>query len=993
MKCALCENEQSRASFAPIPSKKVATIILLSCLARYNVITLEDAKKHYKDVFVSRKRVCKNHFIQAIMFLGWEIEQLSGEFPLNGISEAPAIVMDSLLIHLRKYRGLLDDTMPMEKKDVREFFNEYMVEFHDEITERISTPNSAEEALFLKANANFDIKKEEESTSQIVINEQLPGTSDGRDTDSPAFFVPKEELESPGQNVLNPTSFSPNLPHSSASSSDEGDNYHEYEARMTCVICSVTYPVTQLKVASRLPQRNIIFLTCMLIKRMIKAEDAVRIYNEFKRTPKRCCKKHYFEAAKLIQEELKKCPECLPNEARVPRFIPMELLQLLKENGDFIDKDVVLNAGDVAAFFRECLNKFHNGKEWELVEGMEGFGQHGAPKNRAEHRLPTRKRRHEGEEEPGVQPKASAVGKICGHTRISTTPRNSNYKDQCSCVVCCCTRDKSEFYRTSPHTDQNIILLSCLVLNGSFKTEVAKVMLREIIKDVQLVCKKHYMLSMLYIYKSIKEKWNQLATSSFCALPVYIRVDLVDRINQCASQIQKGLVLPRNYKKPVEITEDLVEQFYNTYELKFNVISRLIARDTGRNEGDTPKDKVYDVLKDDSFSATQSDYANRTVQPTVKSRYCKKTVADGIATNEVQFSNSAGSFAPIPTCPRWQIQRKRQETSKRMSLLACGLCGCVRLLVDVRKESAKAGRTNVLLACLMRQGLVHPTVAAKFHKDASRAQKRLCNEHFIHAGAYLAAAVRTLTGQYPSLGLWNIPFDIMANIVAILQEHLHLITHKDALHAYDVASFFNDYLMKYVETDEWKITEVLHNGIELGTILDLDGLQRRRLTLENSEKMDVDGADEELFSNNTGGQSEEDQLFCKTEKDEQSDIIIIEEQRSASEPPQNISKHGDKPDSAALTPVQSLQQEIVESWKTRCGVCYQRAITGLRKPSTIRNYNIVLLACMVMDNTIDVSEATDLMWKISYFNVVICDKHFIAAVRFCLFLNFYIHLW
>ncbi|RCN38110.1 hypothetical protein ANCCAN_15993 [Ancylostoma caninum] len=411
MKCALCENEQSRASFAPIPSKKVATIILLSCLARYNVITLEDAKKHYKDVFVSRKRVCKNHFIQAVMFLGWEIEQLSGEFPLNGISEAPAIVMNSLLVHLRKYRGLLDDTMPMEKKDVREFFNEYMVEFRDEITQRISTPNSPEEELFLKANANFDLKKEEESTSQIVIKEQLPETSG-----------------------------------------------------------------------------------------------------------------------------------CLPNEARLPRFIPMKFLQLLKERGDLIDKDVVLNATDVASFFRECLNKYHNGKEWELVEEMETSSQQSAPTTCVGRRIRVRKRPYEEEEEPGVQPKTLMLGKTAVNRRISTTTRNSNYKDLNSCVVCCCKLDRTEFYRVSPQRDQNLILLSCLVLNGSFKTEVAQVMFREITKEDQYVCKKHYMLAMVYIYKSTKEKWNQLATPSFCALPVYIRVDLVDRISQCANQIQKSLV-------------------------------------------------------------------------------------------------------------------------------------------------------------------------------------------------------------------------------------------------------------------------------------------------------------------------------------------------------------------------------------------------------------------------------------------------------------------
>lgn len=75
-----------------------------------------------------------------------------------------------------------------------------------------------------------------------------------------------------------------------------GEAVTDGEPRMTCALCSVPYPTTQLKVASRLPQRNIIFLACLLIKEVITAEDAVRVYNGFKKTQKRCCKKHYLEA-------------------------------------------------------------------------------------------------------------------------------------------------------------------------------------------------------------------------------------------------------------------------------------------------------------------------------------------------------------------------------------------------------------------------------------------------------------------------------------------------------------------------------------------------------------------------------------------------------------------------------------------------------------------------------------------------------------------------
>lgn len=107
--------------------------------------------------------------------------------------------------------------------------------------------------------------------------------------------------------------------------------------------------------------------------------------------------------------------------------------------------------------------------------------------------------------------------------------------------------------------------------------------------------------------------------------------------------------------------------------------------------------------------------------------------------------------------------------------------------------------------------------------------------------------------------------------------------------------------------------------------------------------------------------------------------------RSASEPPQSSSNQFGNQDgqSAPPTDLQSAQQEPSDSWKTRCAVCDYRGTTSLRRPSMSNNYNIILLVCMVMDNTIDVPQATELLWKISYFNVMICDKHFIYAVSTC----------
>ncbi|VDM81801.1 unnamed protein product [Strongylus vulgaris] len=197
-----------------------------------------------------------------------------------------------------------------------------------------------------------------------------------------------------------------------------------------------------------------------------------------------------------------------------------------------------------------------------------------------------------------------------------------------------------------------------------------------------------------------------------------------------------------NLQKKIEITEDSVEHFYNSNEIRFNVIARLIAREGGE-ETDTLRDVVCDALQEASPNTAPDAESRRS------ERNYKEAISASNTTNEGQFPR------PIPVCQRWVIDRKYQKIP-RTTVLSCALCGCERYVMD---------------------------------------------------GAYLASAVQTLTGHYPTLGLWNDPFDIMDHIVATLQEHLDLISDSDTLVAHDVASFFNDYLVKYVENDEWKIME------------------------------------------------------------------------------------------------------------------------------------------------------------------------------------------
>ncbi|VDM83816.1 unnamed protein product, partial [Strongylus vulgaris] len=130
-----------------------------------------------------------------------------------------------------------------------------------------------------------------------------------------------------------------------------------------------------------------------------------------------------------------------------------------------------------------------------------------------------------------------------------------------------------------------------------------------------------------------------------------------------------------------------------------------------------------------------------------------------------------------------------------------------------------------------------------------------------------------------------------------------------------------------------------------------------------------------LFSLSNFG--EETQPICKEEKEEHVDVVISEVTRSTSEP---VSNNTGTAIQSAAPAEKRPSLEPAESWKTHCGFCDGES-TDLFKPTFCRNHYLILLACMIMDQVLDLSQALEAFWKVSHFTVVICKKHILDAAE------------
>nr|CDJ90302.1 Transposase domain containing protein [Haemonchus contortus] len=127
--CVLCGKIRPLLDARNSLKKAEQNIIFLSCLLMENTIDMETATKLYKETFQSLRRLCQKHFIRAAAFIGREIKEMTGRFPVYGLHNVPKDILEVFLGHIQVFGDCLDEKVVLEIYDVIRFFNDCLARY------------------------------------------------------------------------------------------------------------------------------------------------------------------------------------------------------------------------------------------------------------------------------------------------------------------------------------------------------------------------------------------------------------------------------------------------------------------------------------------------------------------------------------------------------------------------------------------------------------------------------------------------------------------------------------------------------------------------------------------------------------------------------------------------------------------------------------------------------------------------------------------------
>ncbi|KAK6726284.1 hypothetical protein RB195_004544 [Necator americanus] len=128
--CALCGQTRPMVEARTTAKSKDQNIVLLSCLLMENDIELDTAINVYKETHSVFKRICQLHFIRAASFIGREIKEMWGKFPLHGLHYVPPSIVQVFLAHIQIFGDCIDEKVVLETHDVTRFFNESFARYY-----------------------------------------------------------------------------------------------------------------------------------------------------------------------------------------------------------------------------------------------------------------------------------------------------------------------------------------------------------------------------------------------------------------------------------------------------------------------------------------------------------------------------------------------------------------------------------------------------------------------------------------------------------------------------------------------------------------------------------------------------------------------------------------------------------------------------------------------------------------------------------------------
>ncbi|EYC14835.1 hypothetical protein Y032_0039g33 [Ancylostoma ceylanicum] len=744
--CQICQKDQPVSLMRLSPTNHPTSIILLSCLARHQ-IDVDSASRIYKQWSTKRQHFCNAHILEATLFLGREIQQLTGEFPLNGLSGIPDSVMEDYVAHIRMYGTLLGHSICLEKKHVIDFYNDNLVEFHNDILERVEKDKLLEKG------------SEEESH-----NSNLASSADHSLSQPSTSTSPGEKIDSnvTGVKILKPLpcdkyDVKPCTSNDSSTSADDKRRLLDYSMsntetsltededlwRMTnCAVCGVCRPEVKLRRAPKDPGQHLLLLSGLVMANALDIGTACSIYKTNLARLNHYCRSHFARAALCFGGEVRKaCGQFPVRDFTIPLHVQTELLDRIKQISAKIDKQVTLRTSDFVRFYTDCQAGYHEEEGWKVLPtslSVEPLQQEPpATSDNTFENVATMEGTHDDQQQPG--------NKIPASLRRPFT-----------CFICGERESQSEGRKNSMLPGQNMIVLCCLMMGYALPLDMAKIIFPEMYIKDKRSCRKHYIQAIAFISDEIQTSLGRPPPKEFNEIPSCIRADLLTRIRSYAELINNE----------ENVLEDHLSRFYNNCQTRYRTDTGWAAVDLWQLKKSTPIGVNGDII----------------------------------------MSLKRPANEPLPLVPVKQLREKLNKEPSYEQLQAlrrgkCGVCGKIKLCTQLRDASAKDPIVQVLLCCLVLHDRISVETAIELYTSNRQLKRRICHEHFIFVGEFLRAEYRKrhFDGDcMPNSFLYdlNAPTnELFARLVEISKE----IDAEDGLNleGMGVSLFFADYQLNY----------------------------------------------------------------------------------------------------------------------------------------------------------------------------------------------------
>ncbi|KAL6732310.1 hypothetical protein Aduo_003084 [Ancylostoma duodenale] len=816
--CFLCGARRTLVSVHNVTdSDRAFSLILLTTLARYNVISLEAALEIYKDSHGKVIRICRDHFTEASSYIGSEVEQLWPEFSSDGLSGAPDSVVSALLAHIRMYATMLDDEMDLDVSNVLSFYNK-LVSRHYNGTSGNMVPVQMQQVR------RFQDASSRPSTSWSSVQAPAGGFEEEATEErspSPEEFCAEIILED-----------SPFLT--------------TWSGKLLCSFCEHRFPERKLRQASDNPEQNVIFLSCLVMDKTIDVDVALRIWKEISHGyHKLICKHHYVKAVWSLGEEVRRMWNKYPVHGlqQVPAYMQNDLRRRIQTFADKFYCGTKLSMRDLWSFYDFCQSFYECAFE-------SGANSHVAVESSDKRLLNIQNQSatNHSSKQPHGAPKEQSSSRSVVNEPSSDETVNQEAPKIRICRVCYHVRTEEQVRTSSQYRDQNIVLLSCLVLCGEIDVEQAKESYLETLLKRKSICQRHYVRAVEYLRTEVNRISCAYPTPQFRSVPWRAVTGITKSIQQCCAAIDKNF----------QVSKDSVRQFYIDCYAKYHAAmgwndedkrrsTRKASQEAVPTNSDSNKVALAEGLKRGSKRpGSPLDEENTTESCKVK----KNESEEGSACNESSATSTCGSstsggdatatssqddivvlnedtdtdnkrseflmvnesndekniasfllnnYIPTNTCT------KEPSTSDVVQPDTCTLCGASGPAINpinLQAASVEPQHNIVLLSFLLMQNLVDFGRAVAFYKRTQCAHAMVCKGHYTKAAARLALDIKKgyekcrLGGKDETLQ----QLDYVLNIVVLYRD---LIDANVDLQRSHIQKFFDECLEKFWFKNRW----------------------------------------------------------------------------------------------------------------------------------------------------------------------------------------------